>query len=99
VVVFSRQELSQLKLSDFVEYYRRFPRLAWSKYPRLLAKILSQLSPRERRAMKAFEDVHRQRIADAYALHSSLARAEGDSAIPNGASYHGSSQRATTFME
>ncbi|KAL0478345.1 hypothetical protein AKO1_008570 [Acrasis kona] len=47
-IIFPTSMIPHLQIKDFVEYYRAYPNLHWSKYPRLFRAILARLTPIER---------------------------------------------------
>jgi hypothetical protein len=47
-IIFPTEMIPHLTLADFVEYYRAYPSLNWSKYPQLFRAILRRLTSWER---------------------------------------------------
>lgn len=79
IVIFPKHSLSTLSLSHFVEYYRMFPCLNWSKYPELERLIRSKLTDREQRDLLYFEKFNHERrnfVNELYAKYFSLLNGE-----------------------
>ncbi len=56
LIIFPPDQLSKLTLNDMVEYYRAYPTMHWSKYPRLYDEIVKRLTERERTDLRLMEE-------------------------------------------
>lgn len=59
-IIFPIKMIPNLKIEDFVEYYRAYPKLNWSKYPKLLNLIKINLNKNERRNLNQFLKYHKE---------------------------------------
>eukprot|EP01080_Neovahlkampfia_damariscottae_P006323 gene6323-10330_t len=53
----------KLTIKDYVEYYRAYPKLNWSKYPKLLENIKLNLTKDEQKKLKEFETYQKKKYS------------------------------------
>lgn len=59
-IIFPKQLIPYLKIEDFIEYYRAYPKLNWSKYPKLFNLIQNHLNKNEKRNFNHFIHYHQK---------------------------------------